>query len=163
MKCDELEKFDATSNADRSAGIESRYAYDADEVDEAIEELKAMVTTDNSAVIARLEAENAELKEKLESVKATAYTESVDAGMALRKTKRALWMARKAHAVAMFAYWDSHYRDNPNAVYRNRTVDWLRNRWLLILDCCIKKEKECEFTVATKFCPMCGRKLTDAK
>ena len=59
-----------------------------------------------------------------------------------RKLKRALWMARKAHAVAMVAYWDSHYRDNPNAVYRNRTVDWLRNRWLLILDAIIKKEKE---------------------
>lgn len=59
-----------------------------------------------------------------------------------RKLKRVLWTARKAHAVAMFAYWDSHYRDNPNAVYRNRTVDWLRNRWLLILDAIIKKEKE---------------------
>jgi len=59
-----------------------------------------------------------------------------------RKLKRALWMARKAHAVAMFSFWDSHYRDNPNAVYRNRTVDWLRNRWLLILDAIIKKEKE---------------------
>ena len=59
-----------------------------------------------------------------------------------RKLKRVLWTARKAHAVAMFSYWDSHYRDNPNAVYRNRTVDWLRNRWLLILDCCIKKEEE---------------------
>ena len=59
-----------------------------------------------------------------------------------RKLKRALWLARKAHAVAMFSYWDSHHRDNPNAVYRNRTVDWLRNRWLLILDAIIKKEKE---------------------
>lgn len=72
---------------------------------------------------------------------------SVDAAIAElkaenRRMKRALWMARKAHAVAMFAYWDSHYRDNPNAVYRNRTVDWLRNRWLLILDAIIKKEKE---------------------
>ena len=68
--------------------------------------------------------------------------DSVDAGMENRRLKRALWMARKAHAVAMFAYWDSHYRDNPNAVYRNRTIDWLRNRWLLILDAIIKKEKE---------------------
>ena len=59
-----------------------------------------------------------------------------------RRLKRALWLARKAHAVAMFSYWDSHYIDNPNAVYRNRTVDWLRNRWLLILDAIIKKEKE---------------------
>ena len=60
----------------------------------------------------------------------------------LRATKHALWMARKAHAVAMFSFWDSHYRDNPNAVYRNRTIDWLRNRWLLILDAIIKKEKK---------------------
>ena len=41
MKYDELEKFDATSNAERSAGIESCYGYYADEVDEAIEEFKA--------------------------------------------------------------------------------------------------------------------------
>jgi hypothetical protein len=80
--------------------------------------------------------------------KTKCYTKAdVDAAIAELKDensrlKRALWMARKAHAVAMFAYWDSHYRYNPNAVYRNRTIDWLRNRWLLILDCCIKKEKE---------------------
>lgn len=89
-----------------------------------------------------VDAAIAELKSKLEDVQATAYAESVDAGMENRRMKRALWMARKAHAVAMVAYWDSHYRDNPNAVYRNRTVDWLRNRWLLILDAIIKKEKE---------------------
>lgn len=89
-----------------------------------------------------VDAAIAELKAKLEDVQATAYTESVDAGMENRKLKRVLWTARKAHAVAMFAYWDSHYRDNPNAVYRNRTVDWLRNRWLLILYAIIKKEKE---------------------
>ena len=89
-----------------------------------------------------VDAAIAELETKLEDVQATAYAESVDAGMENRRLKRALWMARKAHAVAMFAYWDSHYRDNPNAVYRNRTIDWLRNRWLLILDAIIKKEKE---------------------
>lgn len=76
MLCDELEKFDATSNAERSAGIESRYAYDADEVDEAIEELKA----------------------KLESVQASMYADVVDAGMENRKLKRALWLARAESA-----------------------------------------------------------------
>ena len=101
-------------------GKSNKLFYPKSEVDAAIEELKA----------------------KLEDVQATAYTESVDACMENRKLKRALWLARKAHAVAMFAYWDSHYRDNPNAVYRNRTIDWLRNRWLLILDAIIKKEKE---------------------
>ncbi len=41
-----------------------------------------------------IKRENAELKAKLESVQATAYTESVDAGMENRKLKRALWTAR---------------------------------------------------------------------
>ena len=59
MKCDELEKFDAASNADLSAGYDHRYSYEADEVDAAI----------------------AELKQKLEDAQATAYAESVVAGM----------------------------------------------------------------------------------
>ena len=36
----------------------------------------------------------AELKQKLEDAKATAYTESVDAGMRERRLRRALWLAR---------------------------------------------------------------------
>lgn len=40
-----------------------------------------------------LKRENAELKAKLESVQATAYAESVDAGMENRKLKRALYKA----------------------------------------------------------------------
>ena len=39
-----------------------------------------------------------ELKQKLEDAKATAYTESVDAGMEYRKLKRALWLARAERA-----------------------------------------------------------------
>jgi acyl carrier protein phosphodiesterase len=77
MKCDELEKFDAASNADLSAGYDHRYAYEADEVDAAI----------------------AELKEKLEDAKASAYAESVDAGMENRRLKRALWLARAISAI----------------------------------------------------------------
>ena len=56
-----LEKFDATTNADLSAGLDHRYAYDADDVDALlsekdaeIERLKSVVYTDNSAVIAKL-------------------------------------------------------------------------------------------------------------
>lgn len=41
-----------------------------------------------------IKRENAELKAKLESVQATAYADSVDAGMENRKLKRALWLAR---------------------------------------------------------------------
>ena len=45
-----------------------------------------------------LKRENAELKSKLESVQATAYAESVDAGMRERKLQRALWLARAESA-----------------------------------------------------------------
>lgn len=89
MKCDELEKFDAASNADLSAGYDHRYAYDADEVDEAIAELKA---------------ENERLKAKLESVQATAYADSVDAGMRERRLKRALWRLKALYFYRMFQW-----------------------------------------------------------
>ena len=52
-----------------------------------------------------LKRENAELKEKLEDVQATAYTESVDAGMENRRLKRALWLARANRAEARKNYW----------------------------------------------------------
>ena len=48
-----------------------------------------------------IKRENAELKAKLESVQASAYAESVDAGMENRKLKRALWLARAERAKEM--------------------------------------------------------------
>jgi CMP-2-keto-3-deoxyoctulosonic acid synthetase len=63
-------------------GVEHREpwkAYDIDEVD---------------ALLAKKDAEIAELKQKLEDAKATAYAESVNVGMENRKLKRALWMHR---------------------------------------------------------------------
>lgn len=48
-----------------------------------------------------IKRENAELKAKLESVQATAYADSVDAGMENRKLKRALWLARAERAKEM--------------------------------------------------------------
>lgn len=64
MKCDELnEKIQITNDP--------RMVYLKSEVDEAI----------------------AELKQKLEDAKATAYTESVDAGMRERRLRRALYKA----------------------------------------------------------------------
>lgn len=59
-------------------------------------------------VLAKLEeqeSEIAELKQKLEDTKATAYAESVDAGMRERRLKRALWMARAYRAEARKNYW----------------------------------------------------------
>jgi hypothetical protein len=50
------------------------------------------------ATVEKLKAETAELKQKLEDAKATAYAESVDAGMENRKLKHALWLARAERA-----------------------------------------------------------------
>lgn len=52
-----LIRFDATTNADLSAGYDHRYAYDADEVDEVIAE--------KDAEIATLKEENEKLKNAL--------------------------------------------------------------------------------------------------
>ena len=123
MKCDELQAIESAT-----AVIENVHlVYRKSEVDSAIDQLKREHHKERDEYIDMV----AQHKEKL-----------VEQESENRRLKRALWMARKAHAVAMVAYWDSHYRDNPNAVYRNRTIDWLRNRWLLILDAIIKKEKE---------------------
>lgn len=71
----------------------------ASDVMEAITELKEFAEDacierdDNQTAIDELQAENAELKQKLENAKATHYAESVDAGMRERRLKRALWRA----------------------------------------------------------------------
>ena len=46
-----------------------------------------------------VDAAIAELKQNLEDAKATAYAESVDAGMRERRLKRALWLAREQTAI----------------------------------------------------------------
>ena len=85
MKCDELEKFDAASNADLSAGYDHRYSYEADEVDAAIAELKA---------------ENERLKKCEIWMKQHFYCEEVIACESAknRRLKRALWLARAESA-----------------------------------------------------------------
>lgn len=74
MKCDELKKYKAYE-------FGTSYVYHIEEVDAAI----------------------AELKQKIEDAQATAFAESVDAGMENRRLKRALWLsrARSAHNAAM--------------------------------------------------------------
>ena len=56
-------------------------------------------------VVEKYGKENAELKQKLEDVQASAYAESVDAGMRERRLKRALWMARASEASKEVNYW----------------------------------------------------------
>ena len=76
MKCDELEKWYA------GQFLPSAVVYGANEVDAAIAELKA----------------------KLESVQASAYADSVDAGMRECRLRRALWKLKALYFYRMFQW-----------------------------------------------------------
>lgn len=123
MKCDELEKFDAASNADLSAGYDHRYAYEADDVDEAIAELKA---------------ENEMLKQKLKDLQE--YTTEEVNELCIEKenvwqlekawkfSQRSLFLSRYGIAIAWYAKWG---RENPNENFfmNGRTFGWLKEHW----------------------------------
>jgi hypothetical protein len=94
MKCDELKQVEYPT--------EWGLYYDKAEVDAAIAELKARIQLDDDEMAGFLQLEEecgggdlrnyiAELKQKLEDVQASAYAESVDAGMRERRLKRALY------------------------------------------------------------------------
>lgn len=73
----------------------------------------------------------AELKQKIEDAKATAYAESVDAGMENRRLKRALWLARANRAIekiAWFKLWNvSISTMNPEDGARQEYDKWKKN------------------------------------
>lgn len=79
----------------------------------------------------QLRRENAELKAKLEDAKATAYAESVDAGMRERRLRRALWIARANRAlekIAWFKLWDASISTmNPEDGARQEFDKWKKN------------------------------------
>ena len=79
LKCDELKAYKGDVTIPVYGTIADAEVYLKKDVDEAI----------------------AELKEKLENVQASAYAESVDAGMRERRLKRALWLARAYRAKEM--------------------------------------------------------------
>jgi hypothetical protein len=57
-------------------------------------------------VVEKYGKENAELKQKLEDVQASAYAESVDAGMRERRLKRALYKACAEWALSTLSWLD---------------------------------------------------------
>jgi predicted RNase H-like nuclease (RuvC/YqgF family) len=148
MKCDELEKFDAASNADLSAGYDHRYAYEADEVDAAIAELKARIAdleglnhdlcqrvTENDGIrqhweeIEQTRAENERLKAKL-----------VEQDAKNRRLKRALWRARAEWArssALSYHLIESHPDKDVSATYKRKA-----NKWEKAKDKCLKKAEE---------------------
>lgn len=98
-----------------------------------------------------------QLKQKLEDAKATAYAESVDAGMRERRLRRALWFERamrahdKQHWVAYVEYVHYHgksfYEFDGDDVFKrdNRNNDSFRewiNRWVRVERKCLAKAEK---------------------
>lgn len=150
MKCDELTAYKGDVTIPVYGTIADAEVYLKKEADEAIAELKEFAEDacierdDNQTAIDELQAENAELKQKLEDAKATAYTESVDAGMRERRLKRALWLARAISAAN--AAGEIH---NVIVCMRERHLNMsLSNTeaqeqvWKEVLRKCLKKSKE---------------------
>lgn len=130
MKCDKLEKWYAGQCSP------SCVVYGANEVD---------------ATIAELKSENERLKAKLESVQASAYADSVDAGMRERRLRRALWIARANSAEGQFFYWCARFGvesgftkadirgSSVNTKRRLRTIgEWIE-MWKNVERKCLKK------------------------
>lgn len=102
-----------------------------------------------------VDAAIAELKQKLEDAKATAYADSVDAGMRDRRLRRALWLARAYRAEARKNYWyarSCHEGDerlwsiDGSAVkyigcIKRTNFDWLVT-WSKVEEKCCEKAKE---------------------
>lgn len=113
MKCDELKTYGMN---DPEVGDEYEM-YKVSEVDAAIAELKAEHHKERHEYIEMV----AQLKAKLEDAKATAYAESVDAGMENRRLKRTLWLARARNARNMKAYENL---DNYTSNHQSRNSRW---------------------------------------
>lgn len=147
MKCDELKRLNSFGNFDKFGGY-----YDAEDVDSAIAELKARIQLDDDEMAGFLQLEEecgggdlrnyiAELKAKLENVQATAYAESVDAGMRERRLKRALWLARGYIMTLLQRHFQRLAYQCNNDDYKKNLLR-RRNRFYDLYEKCIKKAEE---------------------
>lgn len=104
MKCDNLTAYKGDVTIPVYGTFADAEVYLKKDVDAAIAELKEFAEDacierdDNQTAIDELQAENAELKQKLESVQASMYADVVDANMEIRRLKHALWIARAKSA-----------------------------------------------------------------
>ena len=165
MKCDELQ-YERIGDANKTYPA-STLVVRKQFVDKAIDELKEELYNqkwrgDEWARNANdKDKQIAELKTKLEDVQATAYAESVDAGMENRKLKRALWLARANDASSFAGLFStlSYIEDDETRTYwifgnkRKIVIDGLKcsrmetaYKWFCIWDDvankCLKKAEE---------------------
>jgi hypothetical protein len=82
-----------------------------------------------------VDAAIAELKAKLESVQASAYADSVDAGMRERRLRRALWLSRAERAhLKVLEYWPDYCH--------NAHCRIAEQKWDKVERKCLKKAEE---------------------
>ena len=98
------------------------------------------------AKLEEMEAENAELKQKLEDAQASAYAESVDAGMENRRLKRALWLARAERAKERKYKYETWERNETKKFNRDgdliALVSIKARKWRRVEIKCVKKAEE---------------------
>ena len=152
MKCDKLEA--RTIYVD-CLGRTIVY-FDPYEVNDAIKELKQKLQDQCISCPVKMQEDDvvAELKQKLEDAKATAYAESVDAGMENRMLKRALWLARAKRATEKAdSFIDIKVTYNgvcnidhsiypQNNARRMLTCDEWLDVWTNVWEKCLKKAEE---------------------
>ena len=113
MKCDELKAYKGDVYIPVYGSIADADVYLKKDADKAIAELKDVIH---------------ELQVDLEGAKATAYADSVDAGMRERRLKRALWIARANRAIekiAWFKLWNASISTmNPEDGARQEFDKW---------------------------------------
>lgn len=151
MKCDELKRIESDS-ADIVLSC-FQDVYEADSVDAAIAELKAELAEKDKDIAYWREEYDKEtqltdaLKDEIESLKASHYAESVDAGMRERRLQRALWIARAKIAKAMKAvenlnnYLSLHKNSKWFGIYATRIDTWYY-KWDDVERKCRKKAEE---------------------
>jgi len=138
MKCDKLQRYEV--RADYDAGTidvpcdNEKYGNYmlAEDVIAAIAELKEAWRSEHEACEA--------LKKKLEDVQATAYAESVDAGMENRRLKRALWIARAELCRRLDV--DRYLRKHINSWYNENCLTWAEACVAMEVKMC-KAESKC--------------------
>lgn len=124
MKCDELKVY---------VPQDGSYGLEPEEGGKLVEEETCYLKSDVDAAIA-------ELKQKLEDAKATAYAESVDAGMRERRLKRALWIARAELCRRLDV--DRYLRKHINSWYNENCLTWAEACVAMEVKMC-KAESKC--------------------
>ena len=122
MLCDELKVY---------VPQDGPWGLEPEEGGQLVEEETCYLKSDVDAAIAELKDVIHELGVDLEGAKATAYADSVDAGMRERRLRRALWIARAKRAIekiAWFKLWNASISTmNPEDGARQEYDKWKKN------------------------------------